>query len=148
MVMNGDFTRLTFRPDRHYSSVRLQQGRVVLDADWNEQVDIGAHRDRTATRDVVGPCGAPLHDAGFALRPQAGTTDTWSGVIGAGRYYVDGTLCENEADTLFGDQPDQPGAALPSQTGTYVAYLDVWQRHLTALDQPNLREVALGGPDT
>src|SRR5207247_837956 len=27
-------------------------------------------------------------------------------------------------------------------------YLDVWQRHLTALDDPLIREVALGGPDT
>ena len=29
--MNGDFTRLTFRPDRHYSGVRLQQGRLLLE---------------------------------------------------------------------------------------------------------------------
>ncbi|MGH2354696.1 MAG: DUF6519 domain-containing protein, partial [Chloroflexota bacterium] len=146
--MNGDFTRLTFDPDRHYSSVRLQQGRVLLDADWNEHVDIQAHRDRTATRDVVGRCGGPLHEAGFALVPAAGTSDTWGGVIGAGRYYVDGTLCENELDTLFVDQPDLPAAALPSEAGTYVAYLDIWQRHLTAIEQPELREVALGGPDT
>ena len=38
--MKGDFTRLTFQPEKHYSSVRLQQGRVQLDADWNEQADI------------------------------------------------------------------------------------------------------------
>src|SRR5262249_35506332 len=33
-------------------------------------------------------------------------------------------------------------------SGTYLAYLDVWQRHVTALEQPDLIEVALGGPDT
>jgi hypothetical protein len=37
---------------------------------------------------------------------------------------------------------------LPSTPGAYLVYLDVWERHLTALDDPALREVALGGPDT
>jgi hypothetical protein len=32
--------------------------------------------------------------------------------------------------------------------GTYQAYLDVWERHITAIDDPSIREVALGGPDT
>ena len=31
--MKGDFTRETFAPESHYASVRLQQGRVLLDAD-------------------------------------------------------------------------------------------------------------------
>ena len=35
--MRGDFTRDTFDPTRHYSGVLLQQGRVQLDADANEQ---------------------------------------------------------------------------------------------------------------
>ncbi|HMQ56354.1 MAG TPA: DUF6519 domain-containing protein, partial [Anaerolineae bacterium] len=34
--MKGDFTRSTFRSEHHYSSVRMQQGRVQLDSDWNE----------------------------------------------------------------------------------------------------------------
>ena len=63
--MKGDFTRSTFRPDKHYSGVRMQQGRVQLDADWNEQIDIAAHRAETETIDVIGGCGAPMHDAGF-----------------------------------------------------------------------------------
>src|SRR5207253_6477909 len=29
-----------------------------------------------------------------------------------------------------------------------LVYLDVWERHLTAVERPELREVALGGPDT
>src|SRR5262245_34537046 len=146
--MNGDFTRLTFKPDRHYSGVRLQQGRLLLDADWNEQVDILSHRAETGLLDSIGRCGGPLHDAGFALRAAAGTTNVWSGIIGAGRYYVDGILCENDFETLFAGQPDLIGAGLPADSGTYLAYLDVWQRHLTAVEQPELIEVALGGPDT
>ena len=38
--MKGDFTRDTFKKEKHYSGVRMQQGRVQVDADWNEQVDI------------------------------------------------------------------------------------------------------------
>ena len=36
--MKGDFSRLTFDPTKHFSGVRMQQGRVQLDADWNEQL--------------------------------------------------------------------------------------------------------------
>jgi len=150
--MKGDFTSLNFQADNHYSSVRLQQGRVQLDADWNEQIDIAAHRDETTATDVVGREGGPLHAAGFAVTAQAGNL-----VVGAGRYYVDGILCENEAAVtvaaepavanVFG-QPDLPGVPLPGADGTYLAYLDVWQRHLTALEAPAIREEALGGPDT
>ena len=35
--MKSDKSRDTFHPEKHFSSVRLQQGRVLTDADWNEQ---------------------------------------------------------------------------------------------------------------
>ena len=35
-----------------------------------------------------------------------------------------------------------------ADTDLYIAYLDVWQRHITALEDDGIREVALGGPDT
>ena len=41
--MRGDFSRQTFEAEQHYSAVLLQQGRVQLDADWNEELDIAAH---------------------------------------------------------------------------------------------------------
>ena len=65
--MKGDFSRQTFSPEKHYSGVRLQQGRAHLDADWNEQVDIEAHRDAATARDVIGPVGSPFDGGGFAL---------------------------------------------------------------------------------
>ncbi|MCC6444407.1 MAG: hypothetical protein IT210_13260 [Armatimonadetes bacterium] len=65
--MKGDFTRSTFKPASHYSSVRKQQGRVEIDADWNEQADIQTHRQETAAKDIIGPCGAPLAEGGFAV---------------------------------------------------------------------------------
>ncbi len=142
--MKGDFTRLTFRSVKHYSGVRLQQGRVQLDADWNEQMDIQAYRDETATRDVLGPCSGPFQEAGFDITITNGNNL----IIRPGRYYVDGILCINDGPVPFTAQPDLPGEPLPTAVGTYLAYLDVWQRHLTALEDPRIREVALNGPDT
>ena len=44
------------------------------------------------------------------------------------------------------------GNAVAPPDGTYLAYLEAWQRHLSPLDLPvddtSMREVALGGPDT
>ena len=71
--------------------------------------------------------------------------------IGRGRLYLDGILVENEERRWLSNQPDLPGAALPERTaGTqrFLVYLDVWKRHLSYLEDPTLREVALAGPDT
>jgi photosystem II stability/assembly factor-like uncharacterized protein len=65
--MRGDYSRLRFRPHDHYSAVRMQQGRVHLDSEWNEQVDIEAHRDRMTALDVIGESGFPFESGGFEL---------------------------------------------------------------------------------
>jgi hypothetical protein len=145
--MKADFTRSTFRPKKHYRQVNHQQGRVGLDADWNEQSEITGYRAETEARDVIGRAGAPKHDPAFTISVPSGTA-SGDFRLGPGRFYVDGILCENDEAVLFTKQPDLPGiAALPSGRH-YLVYLDVWQRHLTALDDREIREVALGGPDT
>lgn len=141
--MTSDYSRSTFNPRKHYNSVRMQQGRVQLDADWNEQADITAHQLRQRTRDVLGPSGAPVDAAGFALEVHEGQL-----TVGPGRYYVDGVLCENEARVALDAQPDDPGQPAPGEPGVYLALLDVWERTLGAYEDPGIREVALGGPDT
>ena len=148
--MKGDISRDTFDARKHYSGVAMQQGRVQLDADWNEQQSINHHRAETGARDIIGSSGAPLHDAGFRITTPDGTLLQ----IGSGRYYVAGLLCENEALVDYLRQPDFPGAppldkllqAAGASAG--IVYLDAWRRTVTALDDPGIREVALGGPDT
>src|SRR5262252_1365488 len=95
--MKGDFSRRTFRPERHYSGVLMQQGRVQLDADWNEQVDIETHLDETTRIDVIGRCGMPEDDAGFEVTPSADQSDL---LLSSGRAYVDGILCENDGSPI------------------------------------------------
>jgi hypothetical protein len=224
--MKADLTRSTFRQERHYSGVRMQQGRVQLDADWNEQVDIDAHLDETTRIDVIGRCGMPEDDAGFEVTPSDDGSDL---LLSGGRAYVDGILCENDGSAIRADvdaakaklasllvdgrpledgdwiavsatgvgpftvritsvdatslaiafapslaaadvtalgnakdavvrrissflrQPDFPGVpptGLVTDEGLYLAYLDVWERHVTALEDGAIREIALGGPDT
>ncbi|HEX7288153.1 MAG TPA: DUF6519 domain-containing protein [Candidatus Angelobacter sp.] len=143
--MKGDFTRWSFKPQNHYHSVLKQQGRVDVDADWNEQGAIDHHRIETEALDVIGPCGAPADNAGFMLTVAAGGKDLQ---ISKGRAYVDGILCENEQDALVTSQPDLPNFKLPAAAGVYIAYLRVWLRHITPLDDDGIRESALSGPDT
>jgi hypothetical protein len=154
--MKGDFSRSTYRPSNHYSSVRLQQGRVLLDAEWNEQADLTEHVDRTTTTDVVGRTGAPKPTdpavQNFLVTLGSNGADL---LVAPGRTYVDGILCENDdpAGVLYTQQPDLPGAALPAADGNYAVYLDVWERHIAGIDQhdlafPPLLESALQGPDT
>ena len=153
--MNGDFSRLTYRPAQHYSGVRLQQGRVLLDAEWNEQVDIQTYLQRTALGDLIGHCGAPWSPptefAHFQIQWNGNTFE-----IAAGHIYVDGILAvaeKTEKTVTYQTQPDYPNPP-PLVGGTpYLVYLDLWERHLTALEQaideqPQIREVALGVPDT
>jgi hypothetical protein len=144
--MRGDFSRDTYDRVRHFSRVLQQQGRVQLDADWNEQAEILLHYVRTLAADLIGPGAGPAGN-GLGLEI-SGTTPAEGLTIGPGRYYVDGVLCENERTVGYSEQQDYPGAPALKVTGTVVVYLDVWERHLTAVEDDRIREVALGGPDT
>ncbi|MFB2894818.1 DUF6519 domain-containing protein [Aerosakkonemataceae cyanobacterium BLCC-F50] len=230
--MKGDFTKLTFQPEKHYTSVRMQQGRLQLDSDWNEQVDIQNHLRHTQTVDLIGADSGVPTSEGNSENPKRDSFnisvigDGTDLAIAPGRLYVNGTLCELEG-TLFDfelvsqssskqikvftlsvdgrnlekDQwvelyPDasnsekecfqitnidtqkmeltlskevtansgkmrrlltyrtQPNYPKPDKDislkdGIYLAYIDVWQRHITTIEDPKLREVALiNSPDT
>ena len=146
--MKGDFSRLTFDKKKHYNAVLKQQGRVDLDADWNEQQAITMHRVETETADLLGNCGAPAGNAGFQISIGQPTTGSGDFSISAGRMYVDGILCENDQPVLYSKQDDYPNPQPLTQQGLYLIYLDVWHRHITMLNDDAIREKALGGPDT
>src|SRR5260370_9283122 len=40
------------------------------------------------------------------------------------------------------------GPDVPGDQNIYLVFLDVWQREITTLDDPDIHEVALGGADT
>jgi hypothetical protein len=236
--MKGDFTRYTFRKEKHYRKVNMQQGRVQTDADWNEQNEIQFHYETTYLKDLVGKngtlaekdglggfkisgnysfewskIGAPT-DSGvdndsirlkqflvnnFGLRWITGSTNfakdgdnklsisdrghsaviektgatatlrvdsekvyeflvkggdkvmiySRGFMIGPGNYYVEGLLCENDYEIDFTRQQYLPEPENPVQASKkYLAYLDVWEHHITYLDDSYIREQALGDVDT
>ena len=158
--MNGDYSRLTFDPSRNYSSVRMQQGRVLLDSDWNEQAELLNRRARAAIIDTFGLLHVASAEA-FAVSLGPGGL-----MIGRGRIYVDGLIAENHGagrlvwdpglDELHGEgatpylrQPYLPDLPpVPASGGPYLVYLDVWQREITALEDPNLTDPAVGSDTT
>jgi len=133
--MKGDFSRSTFRPDRPYSGVLMQQGRVPVDADWNEEVEILAYQRRRAIVDIIGGCCIPAAEPdSFEVTVSGGDLH-----VAGGRMWVHGILAELADEQIL----DAPTAA-----GLYVVLLEVFERHVTAIEDPEIREVALGGPDT
>jgi hypothetical protein len=168
-----DNSRSTFNPFNNYASVVMPQGRVQLDADWNEFLAEIARRIQAGTLDTVGRAVYP------ATTPNAfyisASSTPWLVDIGLGRMYVDGLLAENHgpigsalwdpalAELSGSPQPAPPsisgtpsipfnqqipsyfpGATLPSAAGDYLFYLDVWTRAVTSLQDPSLIDPAVG----
>lgn len=153
--MKGDFSRLTFDAKRHFTSVRLQQGRVLHEADANEEADIVTHRLDRTFRDVIGDAASPVDPDSFKVAVAANKI-----TVSPGRFYLGGRLLENDAQVTLPAQPFLSGgycvldtgapafgvATLPQ--GEYAVVLDSWVRHVTVLEMPELLEPALGGVTT
>jgi hypothetical protein len=145
--MIGDFSRNRTAHAQGFRQVLLQQGRVLLDADFNEQGTIAAHVLRRLTADLLGPHAGPAGDLGFAI----GLDDDGRGfTIGSGRYYVHGLMIDQDSDgpVRFDDQEGRRGADALKSGVPYFLYLDAWERTVSWLEDDAIREVALGGPDT
>src|SRR5262245_53375726 len=140
--MKADFTRDTFDATNHYLRVLMQQGRVQLDADWNEQASILLHYLQRLAEDLIGPhC---VSGNGFKIAPRAGVPRDF--LILLGHYYVDGRLCENVLKQgqvrPYTEQPDYPlSPEAELKNGTkYLVYLDVWERLVTWIEDLSIRE--------
>lgn len=154
--MKGDFSRVTFDVTKHFRRVLMQQGRVQLDSDWNEQAAILLHYLQSLAKDLIGEHGGPKGNSAFKIALTDNKNDF---TISNGHYYVDGILCENE-----GDGKDQEGLfkystqlyyplnpkddTLPVDNKPFLVYLDVWEQHITSIEDPDIREIALGDTDT
>ena len=150
--MKGDFSRDSFNLKKNFSRVLMQQGRVQLDADWNEQSSILLNYMRQFVVDLIGQ-HAGLNNA-FAIEIKddaAGKPDLF---ITPGIYYVGGIRCEcseerlNDKPISYFNQPNYRPNKNELPAVPYLIYLDVWERHITCFEDESLCEVALGGIDT
>jgi len=155
--MSFDLSRIRFDARRDFLGVVMQQGRVQLDADWNEWVAQLARRLQAGTVDTFNGSVVPRTTPdGFHIEATAGALS-----IGVGRMYVDGLLAENHGDapeawdsTLaelsgttaldYTAQPYYPDPPPLPEADRHLVYLDVWQRDITAVEDPSLIEPAVG----
>lgn len=146
--MSGDYSRINPHEAFRHSALWTQQGRVLLDSDFNEMVEILKTRIEKLSLDAMGNPGIPFltNPDAFLVTLLAGPTDL---ALAPGRIYVDGLMAEifeSEAVTYLGQPffPDPP--ALPA--GDAAVYLELWEEELTWVEAPYLLDPALGGVDT
>lgn len=146
--MRGDFAQVSFNPANAFTRVLAQQGRMLLEADLNEQTAIHIYYLRKLIIDAIGRCWRA--GDGFALG-KGDSVNEFS--IKAGRLYVDGLMCELASAATYATQPfwpvpgAEPGAAVDLPPA-FLVYVEAHERHLSSVQLPALREVALGGRDT
>ena len=134
---------------KHYDRVHMQQGRVLTDDDFNEAERLDAEDARRVRAAVIGPAGSP--DNGFKLKVVGGQL-----MMSAGSFYVGGLRLELENDEAFNLQKDwlqqgaAPGETLTAPVGSQFdfVWIDVWQQPVSAVEDKELFEAALGGADT
>jgi hypothetical protein len=184
--MPGDRSR-RFDASRHgYTGVVAQQGRVILDRDFNAAQALTTARMAADALDEIGPCGTP--DDGFRIAvpdPFAASPPLVTPVvsppispggandftISPGTMYVGGQRVEfprlqngTPVSYSYFDQPDWPAPPSTLQrrsTGTSLnvdiahkmpetelVLLHVTEQEVSAVEDPDLFEVALGGADT
>lgn len=165
----GDYSRtpdqrITDALARHYVAVRMQQGVPILDADWNELEGIRKHEVQAFLKWFVGD-GVPEGNDGFRIEAIAATDNDFrirggdGSIDGAGRCLVDGQEARNESDlryseqTLFDDAaqaaawgvPPVAPIATPVADGPMLAFLDVWEREVNAVeDEAHLVNPSIG----
>ena len=180
-----DISRHLSQPEKRYSGVRMQQGRVILDSDFNEMGSIDDTQERRTLIEVICAKGTPndgflAGDVTSATRDvsvdQADgstvtqTVETYDFPLAAGSFYLGGTRFEapSAPQEQFLDQSDwiridAETANLPArpldpadltdpngnvQDRVDLVYLRGWEQCVTAVEDSELRERALGGPDT
>jgi hypothetical protein len=130
-----DISRRAFDPRKHYSSVRMQQGRVIVDDDWNENERIENEDRRRARVDIIGRSGSP--DQGFRIA-DARIAD---GMIDfdalPGTFYLGGLRLDLENKETYRTQKDwlqQPDDLhkVPENERFDLVYLVVWQQPVGA----------------
>ncbi len=154
-----DISRINFNPKKHFAGVRMQQGRVLTDDDWNENEKIENEDRRRSRVDIIGPYGSPDNGFKIQLIPTVGSlidAGRINFLIKAGNIYLGGWRFELEEDETYRLQKDwlqQPAALDPAPAGLIsdrfdLVFLETWLQPISAVEDSSLFEVALGGPDT
>ena len=142
---------------KRYKGVRAQQGRLFTEDDFNEAMRLDAEGMRRTHLDVIGPVGTP--DNGFLPVVPAGPLPVGSRVqftISAGTLYLGGLRLEQAVAEPFHEQKDwlnfDPALNQPplptTGTRTDLVWIEGWEQPVSAVEDSEKFEVALGSADT
>ena len=168
--MRGDFSAWNKDRSHNFRGTLHQQGRVLLDRDWNAQTEITGEWQETAARDAFGagvaavPADAPGSFKVVKAEVSGGLVKV---SLKKGRVWADGLLAELGKDA---EPPPLPAGVDAVRTATYLGppiqtpagqvselpnglddavILETWLEELSPFQDPELLlEPALGGPDT
>ncbi|MEX2518036.1 MAG: DUF6519 domain-containing protein [Paracoccaceae bacterium] len=145
--MKGNISRDSHRPQNRFSGVFQVQGGMVTDADLGEEAQIARARADNLGHDAVGG-GVPATGGAVALT--AGAPALIEGVV-----YAEGVRGETAAVGAFigplgyyDVQKDFPLAPPLDANGDFVVYVDVWERMVSNLEEPNVSDPGLHGVET
>lgn len=158
--MRGDFSAWNKDRSRNFRGTLHQQGRVLVDRDWNAQTEIMGEWQETAARDVFGAGVAAVSaDAAGSFKVTAADKSSGTEVevsINKGRVWADGLLVELAKDSkltaTYLGPPIQAAPLkgdMPAADSRDAVVLEAWLTELSAFQVPDLLlEKALGGVDT
>lgn len=146
-----DVTRFSYDRAKRYDGVRMQQGRVIRDSEWNESETISSEDRRLTRLHTIGPAGSP--DDGYRVANAAVTGGFLDFDILPGTFYLGGQrlrLAHTDTYRLQNDWLTFPHGSSPvGADGEYdFAYLEILQQVVAETEDGELTEIALGGPDT
>jgi hypothetical protein len=159
--MDGDFSQWRFDERTNADGVLHQQGRLLTDADWNQQARLSQRwRNQAARAAFGGRVAAVPESQKDGLRVTKANVDANGSVslaITPGEVWADGLLTYlrgtggvGGTETRSVDYLVPPTGGAPGNAGTRDAVvLEVWREALNAFQVPHeYLEPALGGVDT
>ncbi|MGE5416089.1 MAG: DUF6519 domain-containing protein [Acidobacteriota bacterium] len=161
--MKGDFSKWVDRKEikkNNFNGVLHQQGKVLLDSDWNVQTSINNNWQDTAGRDIIGAgiAAVPAEEPdGFKVTAASVVKNEVKITVKPGRAWVDGLLVYLDEDNdvhiaTYLEPPIQDPTASVSTIAPGVrdaVILEIWREAVNGFQIPEtLIEPALGGPDT
>ncbi|MEP6267092.1 MAG: right-handed parallel beta-helix repeat-containing protein [Paracoccaceae bacterium] len=161
--MKGDISADFHAPEKRYTGVRAQQGRVLTDADFNAAMDVVDDALDALVRRLI--CAAGTTDAGFEITAafaQASTLadgaqqQTYDLTIAPGSFVLGGRAIVLPEPQAFLSQTDWIAQALeasalppaPVDGRVDLVYLESITQPVRAVEDREIQERALGSADT
>ena len=144
--MKGDFSQWYFNRKDNFAGVLHQQGRVLLDSDWNAQTQIINDWQDTAGQDIIGagvaavPAETP--NAFKVVQAKKIDDDRVQITLLPGRIWADGILVHlNESSDIYRiatylQSPIQNSPTIPIANSRDAVIMEVWRESINGFQMP------------